>query len=84
MTEESKKDGVFCGVVIWWQKFDETVFIPIEEVNKLFSNPENKSIKYVDLDTIIHYKIKGKKKKIMWKYDLTDFISNIKGELHGI
>lgn len=74
MYEASNTLGVSAGIIIWFQKFDDTVFIPIHEVYRLFSNPEVRSIKYSELDNILYYRPPSKKKKVMFTYDLSNLV----------
>lgn len=68
---EARNKGVVAGVLIWWIDHDVTKFIPIEALNRI-RNGGAKSIRY-DIDA---YSIDGKKKRIYFDYDFSDFFEN--------
>lgn len=76
MLAESKKKGVVGGIVLWWQKFDSTVYIPIEELERVFSKEDVKSIKYSEIESIKHYEVPCKKRKVLFSYNLEELVYN--------
>ena len=79
LLEKSKIDGVFAGVICWWIKFDTTLFLPIQTLDIWRNQVGLKSIKHdiweKDLDVI---KINGKKKRVFFDYDMTEFFTHFK------
>lgn len=73
MLEKSKIDGVFAGVMCWWIDKDVTLFLPIQILYQL-RRTNNKSVKY-DINEYIGnvVKIKGKKKRVFFEYDMEEF-----------
>ena len=83
MLEMSKTDGVIAGVIVWFIDHDSTYFLSIELLNKL-KECGCKSVHYYpdwvaevpDCDNLWNH-IVGKKKQILFDYDLTDFIRRL-------
>ena len=86
LIEKSKIEGVISGVLIWWEDYDVTRFIPIQLLQYL-KDKGDKSIRY-DCDWCMGipgekpftfktvYKpidIQGTKKKILFDYDFSKF-----------
>ena len=76
MLAESKKKGVAGGIILWWQKFDSTIYIPIEELERVFSKENVKSIKYSEIESIKHYNVLCKKRKVLFSYNLEELVYN--------
>lgn len=74
MLEQSKILGVHCGVIFWFIDHDYTCFIPIQILEQ-YRNDDNKSVNFNKLDTIHHIPIKGNKKRVLFDYDFTDFLT---------
>ena len=76
LLEKSNIEGVKAGVIVWWVKFDTTLFLPIQILDIWRNQVGLKSIKYdvwkKDLDVI---KINGKKKRVFFDYDMTEFFT---------
>ena len=71
MLEKSKIEGVIAGVMVWFIDKDVTMFIEISELDRLKSTGA-KSIRFdSDCGTIIS----GKKKRVLFDYDMTDFFN---------
>ena len=81
LLEKSKIEGVFAGVICWWIDKDVTAFIPIQLLNELRNgNHKSVNVKYIDnfmyeLGGLI--KIKGKKKRVFFNYDMEEFLDEI-------
>lgn len=80
LLEMSKTDGVIAGVIVWFIDHDETYFLSIELLNKL-RNEGRKSVHYYPDWTAyvpncenLWSHIVGKKKQVLFDYDVTDFI----------
>lgn len=77
LLEKSKIDGVVAGIMCWWIKFDTTLFLPIQTLDIWRNQVGLKSIKYdvweKDFDII---KINGKKKRVFFDYDMTEFFTH--------
>ena len=68
---EATKYGVVAGVICWWIDKDVTKFLPIQEL-EAYRNAGNKSIRY-DYDLPNSLIIKGKKKRVFFDYDFSEF-----------
>ena len=83
LLEKSRIEGVFAGVICWWVDKDVTAFIPIQLLNELRNgNHRSVNVKYIDnfmyeLDGLI--KIKGKKKRVFFEYDMESFLNEVGG-----
>lgn len=81
LLEKSKIEGVFAGIICWWVDKDVTAFIPIQLLNELRNgNHRSVNVKYIDnfmyeLGGLI--KIKGKKKRVFFEYDMEEFFNAI-------
>lgn len=76
LLEKSEIDGVIAGVMCWWVDKDITKFIPIIRL-EFWKNCGYKSLR-CDYDDNACIEIKGKKKRIMFEYDMLQFLSDIK------
>lgn len=63
--------GVICGYLIWFIDHDITVFVPATQL-ALHKQRGNKSINVKDLNQLIHCNIEGKKKRVLFNYDLSN------------
>lgn len=72
----NKYDGITCGFVIEFRALERTLFIDIEEFQKLIKLIDKKSFNINDLDTNeIRYIIVGQTKlKTRFKYHVDDFL----------
>ena len=68
---EATKYGVVAGVICWWIDKDVTKFLPIQEL-EAYRDAGNKSIRY-DYDLPNSLIIKGKKKRVFFDYDFSEF-----------
>jgi hypothetical protein len=77
---KSKIDGVIAGVMLWFIDHDETVFIPIE-VLQASKDAGNKSVNVKDLYHSAYatnmIDIRGKKKRVFFDYDMSNFFSKV-------
>lgn len=76
LLEKTKYKGVIPGVIVWWIDKDITQFFHIEYIKKL-KEEGYKSIHYANEHGII---IPGKKKRVFWEYDMTEFLGVDKWE----
>ncbi len=74
----NKYDGVTCGFIIEFRALEKTVFIEIEEMNKLISLTSKRSFNYNDLNElgILYVLIGQKKARTRYTYDLDEFLRN--------
>ena len=77
LTDKSKILGVLAGFCIWFVDYDKTIFVPIQEMNRLRFVENKKSLNIKDLETIKHFDIAGKKKRLYFDYDSEYFISEL-------
>ena len=80
LLEKSKIEGVFAGVICWWVDKDKTMFLPIQILEGLKRTGEYKSYRsdwfhWNGLQKTIE--IKGKKKRVFFDYDMTEFFKSI-------
>ena len=79
LLEKSKIKGVVAGVICWWTDKDVTKFIPIQVLEAL-KDCNYKSLRYdyyvlnVDMPII---DIAGKKKRVFFDYDMSQFLSEV-------
>ena len=73
--EKSQIEGVFAGVLCWFIDKDITLFIPIRLLMWL-ELTGYKSIRY-DYDDPTLIKIKGKKKRVFFDYDMEEFLNEL-------
>ena len=73
MIEKSQIEGVKAGLIIWYIDKDITVWIPINEVNRLI-DAGYKSINVKNLEDVKHIIIRGTKKRIYFDYYMNDFL----------
>lgn len=74
----SKTHGIIAGIVCWWIDRDVTLFMPIDLLLALKSNGA-KSVPYDIAEDKQFYTvtIKGRKKRVFFEYDLTDFFEEL-------
>lgn len=79
LTEKSKIFGVLAGFCIWFIDYDKTIFVPIQEMNKLrfIDNKKSVNIKDVIDNSFKYFNIDGKKKRIYFDYFTDEFITNL-------
>lgn len=76
LLEKSKIDGVFAGVICWFIDKDVTKFIPIDEL-ELEKQHGWKSIRYDIKQYNGVVEIKGKKKRVLFDYDMQTFFNEM-------
>lgn len=80
LLEKSKIKGVFAGIICWWVNYDTTLYIPIQMLTEM-KKSGLRSIIY-DPFTYPPYKvieIPGKKKRVFFDYDFTNFFEEVAG-----
>ena len=72
LEEKSKIKGVIAGYMIWFIDHDRTIFVPAQSmvVHRELGAKSYNIAKQWDSDYI---EIKGKKKRILFEYDMTEF-----------
>lgn len=72
LEEKSHIPGVFAGVCAWFIDHDVTVFVPIQSLIQL-KNAGRKSlnIKDIEANSILFVPIYGKKKRVLFDYDMS-------------
>lgn len=73
LSEKAMIDGVFAGVICWWIDHDVTMFLPIDELARLYLC-HVKSVHY-DFDGGIS--IHGTKKRVFFDYDMQTFLDEL-------
>lgn len=69
-------DGIICGFIIEFRKLETTIFLNIEDFNKLSFILDKKSFSIKDLDenNIPYFIISQKKARTRFTYDLDNFM----------
>ena len=72
---KSKIRGIRAGIIVWFIEHDITVYVSIQVLELLKSNGA-KSLHINDLlENKIHFiKIKAKKKRVLYEYDISDIL----------
>ena len=75
---EWSKFGIICGVVIEFREIERTVFIKIDEFNKIIQEVPKKSFNFDDLSRygIDYIIISQKKARTRYTYGVDEFLSN--------
>lgn len=83
LTEWSKYDGIISGIIIEFRKYCQTIFLPIDEFNKLVNLVDKKSFNIDDLDklNIQYFIIPQHKVRTRYRYDVDCFLNNIIKEI---
>ena len=68
--------GIIAGYMIWFIDKDITVFVRADEFEKYLDYTNRKSLAYDDA-LRIGFEIKGKKRTILYDYDMEDFIKYV-------
>lgn len=70
-------DGIVCGFIIEFRKIEKTVFIDINDFNKLMNTITKKSFNFDDLDNHkINYVVIGQEKvRTRYKYKVDEFLN---------
>lgn len=77
MLNKSKYFGCLAGVCVWFISYDVTVFVPIQELQRL-KDEGKKSLNIKDLDTdLIYFNIPGAKKRVYFDYNGEEFIKKL-------
>ena len=76
----NKYDGITCGFVIEFREMELTIFIEIDDFNKLMQFVGKKSFTIKDLDDydIPYFVIPQWKPKVNYRYDVDKLLSEIK------
>ena len=79
LNEWNVYDGTICGFVIEFRVLEKTVFIKIEDFNRLLEIIDKKSFNYNDLmkNDIPFYIIGQEKKRTRYTYDIDGFLNSI-------
>lgn len=80
LSEWNKYDGVKCGFIIEFRKIEKTVFIDIDEFNKLINLVNKKSFNYKDLENykICYTTIGQVKARTRYTYKVDEFLTSMK------
>lgn len=80
LNQWNKYDGIVCGFIIEFRKIAKTVFIDIEQFNRIVELIPKKSFNYNDLGAykIEHTIIGQKKARTRYTYGVDEFLSTIK------
>ena len=79
LTEWSKYNGIIAGFVISFRSIDKTIFLRIENFNRLVELIEKKSFTIQDLENnnIDYFVIPQTLLRVRYRYDVDHFIQNI-------
>lgn len=83
LTEWSKYAGIVSGLVVEFRKCNQTIFLPIDEFNKLVDLVDKKSFNIDDLDkhNIQYFNIPQHKVRTRYRYDVDYVLNNIIKEI---
>lgn len=76
LLEKSKIRGVYAGIICWFIDKDITKFYLIGELDQL-KDLEFKSVNY---NWLSGWRIKGKKKRVFFDYDMKQFFEEMENE----
>jgi len=76
LLEMSKIKGVCAGILVWFIDHDKTIFIPIDRL-QTYKEQGLKSVNIRTMSDLDWVEIKGKKKRVMFDYDMNDFVNKI-------
>lgn len=80
LIEKSKIMGVVAGYIVWFIDHDKTLFVPAEYAKSLKdSGAKSLNVKLLDMSKC--FEISGKKRKIMFTYDMKPFLC--RGVVYG-
>ena len=79
LNDWSKYDGIIAGFIIEFRQIEKTVFIRIEDFNKLIEKIPKKSFNFDDLDSneIDYIFIPQHKKKVNYRYDVEELLRSV-------
>lgn len=79
MAEKAKTPGVVAGVMIWYIDHDYTVFVPIQELNRM-KHLGKKSVHVNDVmynKDVTVFPVPGHKLKVFFDYNMADFLETL-------
>ena len=81
LNDWNKYDGITCGFIIEFREISKTVFIEIDEFNKLIDQIEKKSFSWSDLQkyAVKYLIINQEKKRTRYTYDIESFLNEFGG-----
>lgn len=75
LLEQSKVRGVVAGVVVWFIDHDQTIFVPIQNLEEMRQLGEKSfNVTKWSIDDWFH--IPGRKKRVYFEYDMEKFFAN--------
>ena len=82
MLAKSKLRGILAGICVWYMSYDETYFVPIQELERLKQEGKKSlNISYFtenDKNNLYYFQITGKKKVKYTDYNTEIFLDNLK------
>lgn len=80
LNDWNKYNGIICGFIIQFRQDNVTLFIEIDQFNKLISILDKKSFTMADLDNnhINYIIIPNTKLRVRYRYDVAQFINDSK------
>lgn len=79
LNEWNKYDGIICGFIIEFRELGKTIFLEIQQFNRLIDSIKKKSFTLNDLENnqINYYIITQKKARTRYTYDLDSFLLKV-------
>ena len=75
LLKQSKVRGVVAGVVVWFIDHDQTIFVPIQNLEEMRQLGEKSfNVTKWSIDDWFH--IEGRKKRVYFEYDMEKFFAN--------
>lgn len=80
LTKWGSYDGIIAGLVIEFRKIETTIFLPIDEFNRMVSLVEKRSFNFSDLSKYnVKYKVIPQElMRTKYKYDIENFLNSFK------
>lgn len=78
LTKWGSYDGIIAGFVIEFRKIETTIFLPIDEFNRLITFVDKRSFNYSDLEKYnVHYKVISQNLiRSNYKYGIDEFLNS--------
>ena len=79
LVEKAEIPGVVAGIIVWFIEHDITAFVPIQELKRIRADgAKSLNIKDIKENSVIHFTVPGRKKRIFYEYDADAFITKLK------
>lgn len=84
LLEKSGIPGVMAGIMVWFIDHDITGFVPIQELERIRQlGSKSLSVSHLLSDEVRWIPMPGKKLRVLWKYDGSNFLNLIQTQNQG-